>query len=89
MAMTSADSRRSRWAGLGFGQLLALLFLAACAWWVARELELILPSHRILVSLGFQEQLGSALAWQLAHFVGAWRGSCTRCWAPAPSSWPG
>lgn len=73
MTKSCAASRCDPWAGLAFSQLLALAFFGACAWWMAREFELILPSHRILLSVGFQDRLGTVLLWQLVRFAAvAW-----------------
>lgn len=69
MATSPSPTPRSPWTGLAFSQLLAFLFFAACLWWMSREFGLILPSHRILLSLDFQAQVGPALGWQLARFA--------------------
>jgi hypothetical protein len=67
--MTLSKGRKhSNWSGLALSQLLALVFLAACLWWVYRELEFVLPNHRIIASLSLQRALGSVLSRQLAAF---------------------
>ena len=45
--------------------------LAACSWWVVRELEVSFTNHPVLPSLSVHEQLGSTLTWQLSAFVAA------------------
>jgi len=67
--MTDTPTTRTRpWAGLGLSQLLALVLLAGCLWWVARELEYLLPNHRITAALSLDQALGSVLIWQLSAF---------------------
>lgn len=61
----------SRWSGLALSQLLAMAFLAGCAWWVLRELELILPNDRVTLSLSVQDALGGVLGRQLLAFGAA------------------
>lgn len=53
------------------GQALALAFLAGCLWWVARQNGWVLESHRILVSVGSQQQLGGTVVRELAAFAAA------------------
>lgn len=65
---TSTRKNRSVRASIALSQLFALMFLAACLWWVMRELELLLPNDRITASLSVQQNLGSALARPLAAF---------------------
>ncbi len=57
--------------GLFLSQLLALAFLAGCLWWVWRDLELILPNHRITASLSVEQAMGPVLGRQLAAFGAA------------------
>jgi len=69
--MTDAPAPRSRpWAGLAFSQLLGLIFLAGCVWYIARELEYLIPNHRITAALSISDTLGSRLVAQLAAFAG-------------------
>ncbi len=65
---TSPDRKTSAWSGLVLSQLLALGLLAACAWWVIREAELILPNDRITASLSLEQDLGTRLPQQLFAF---------------------
>lgn len=64
--MSLADRR---WSGLALSQILALGLFAACLWWVAREVEIVLASDRILSSLSVERALGSTLGRQIAVFA--------------------
>ncbi len=59
---------RRNWSGLAWSQALALAWLAACMWWVWREIEYILPNDRITASLSVEQSIGPVLQWQLIHF---------------------
>ena len=70
--MIAADSRKpGRWSGLILSQLLALAFLAACLWWLLREVALIFPNDLVAGSLRIERGLGSALARPLVAFGAA------------------
>ena len=69
--MVARDRNRSDWSGLVLSQLLALVFLAGCLWWVLRELALILPVDRITASLSVEQSLGPVLQRQLLAFGAA------------------
>jgi hypothetical protein len=56
------------WSGLALSQLLGLAFLAFCAWWVWREIAIVLPNDRITASLSVQQTLGPILQSQLVKF---------------------
>lgn len=61
----------SAWSGLILSQLLALVFLAGCLWWVYRELTVLLPNDRIAASLSIEQSLGPVLPRQLLAFGAA------------------
>jgi Sulfatase len=70
--MNSTVNRRpGPWSGLVLSQLLALAFVAFCAWWVWREVALVLPNDRITVSLSVKQTLGPVLQGQLVQFGAA------------------
>lgn len=62
-------ARPRPWSGIWQSQILALALLAACSWWVVRELEVSFTNHPVLPSLSVQEHRGSILTWQLSAFV--------------------
>jgi hypothetical protein len=67
-------SARTRGGLLGafvLGQLLAFGLFLGCLWWVTRQIAFVFESHRILVSVGNQQQLGSTLIRQLGMFAAA------------------
>jgi len=51
------------------GQVLALLFLGACAAWVWREVEYLVPRDVYAAPFGIREALGSRLGGQVAMFL--------------------
>ena len=70
--MSEPGSRPARrWEGMGLALALSLAFMAGCLWWVLRELEIVLPAHRVTSSLSFSKSLGSPLPWQVGAFGAA------------------
>lgn len=69
--IVATDRNRSAWSGLLLSQLLALVFLAGCLWWLLRELALVLPHDLVTASLGLPQAFGPVLARQLGAFTGA------------------
>lgn len=67
---TAAASGSSR-SGILIGQLLAFLFLGACAWRMLRELALVLPADRVTAALSARSAVGPVFAWRLAAFSAA------------------
>lgn len=63
-----ATPRLRPWDGLLLSQLLAIVFLASCLWWVARELYIVLPSNHVTASLSLGQAFGSALGGHIAAF---------------------
>jgi hypothetical protein len=59
--------RMSLWA-LAAAQLASLLLLAACVWWVYRELTLIIGSSKITGSITWGDEINEALRSRLALF---------------------
>jgi hypothetical protein len=53
------------------GQLLALALFAGCLYWMMRQIGWVFESHRILVSVGNQQELSPALLRQLGSFAAA------------------
>jgi Sulfatase len=66
---TSGAARAGKWRALALGQALALVFLGACAIWVWRKIEYILPSNLVTGSFGLDEAMHSRLAWELGEFT--------------------
>lgn len=64
-----ADRPARRWEGLFLALALSLAFMSGCLWWVWRELEVVLPSHRVTASLTVDKVLGTSLPWQIAAFL--------------------
>lgn len=60
-----------RWDGIFLALALSLAFMGGCLWWVLRELEVVLPSHRVTASLTVAKVLGTTLPWQIASFLAA------------------
>ncbi|MEX0734393.1 MAG: sulfatase-like hydrolase/transferase [Steroidobacteraceae bacterium] len=65
------DRKLKPWAEVALSQLLALTFMAACLWWVQRQLELVLPNNRITAALSIENAIGTTLGLQLTGFGGA------------------
>lgn len=60
-----------RWNGVFLAFALSLVFMGVCMWWTLRELEVVLPSHRVTASLTFAKVLGTTLPWQIGAFLAA------------------
>lgn len=69
--MQRVAEARNRRSGLLLAQALSIAFLAACLWWVAREVEFIIVNDRITSSLSVQRALSTTLGWQIATFLAA------------------
>jgi hypothetical protein len=70
--MSERDNRPARrWDGIGLALALSFAFMAGCLWWVIRELEIVLPSHRVTSSLSFAKALHSPLPAQVGAFGAA------------------
>ena len=67
----STKTRASLLAAFAWGQALALAMLVGCLYWVVRQNGWMFESHKILVSVGHQAQLGPALIRELATFAAA------------------
>jgi hypothetical protein len=59
------------WNGIFLALGQSLVFLGSCMWWVLRELELLMPSHRDLPSLSVETALRTIQPWRLAGFAAA------------------
>lgn len=64
-------SRDGVWGAIALGQILSLVLLAGCLWWVAREVAYVFASHRILASVNGEQGLGPVVTRELALFAGA------------------
>ena len=69
MNSSVALPRPSRWRGLALSQLLALLLLAICAWWVHRELQLVVSVSKNIGAISWNSEPNAVLSARLAGFV--------------------
>ncbi len=63
--------RRGLLGAVLLGQALALALLIGCLLWMARQIGWVFESHRILISVGSQQHLGSTMLRELAAFSAA------------------
>ncbi|MGQ0429524.1 MAG: sulfatase-like hydrolase/transferase [Gammaproteobacteria bacterium] len=68
MARLDANRRAELWA-LVAGQVVSLLLLAGCAWWVYRELSIVIGGSRLTDSITWGDHFNATLRGQLAWFA--------------------
>src|SRR5688572_24202222 len=68
MNPVATSPRWGRLRGFALSQLLALLLLAVCVWWVYRELELVVSVSKIIGAISLQSEASGVLNARLAAF---------------------
>jgi len=67
----TTNPTHNRWSGLALALALSAGTFAACLWWVAREVEIVLANDRIMSALSVERALASTLGWQIGAFLAA------------------